>query len=198
MANPLARANTALFKRVNRAREWWELPKPLALLNLRALRDELRELNLYDTRATNGERSPVALEDLPKHRTYDGSYQDPADPEMGMVGSRFGRNAPPDATAPEPMPQLMEPSPREVSLRLLNRDTFKPATSLNVLAACWIQMENHDWFGHGENSPDKFIDVPLDEQDEWPDGGPMKVKQTSADRTRTWKKIGRASCRERV
>jgi Animal haem peroxidase len=187
MANPLARANSALFKRVNRAREWWELPKPLALLNLRAFRDELRELNLYDTRATNGERSPVALEDLPKHRTYDGSYQDPADPEMGMVGSRFGRNAPPDATAPEPMPQLMEPSPREVSLRLLDRDTFKPATSLNVLAACWIQMENHDWFGHGENSPDKFIDVPLDEQDEWPDGGPMKVRQTSADRTRTWK-----------
>jgi hypothetical protein len=187
MANPLARANSALFKRVNRAREWWELPKPLALLNLRAFRDELRELNLYDTRATNGERSPVALEDLPKHRTYDGSYQDPADPEMGMVGSRFGRNAPPDATAPEPMPQLMEPSPREVSLRLLNRDTFKPATSLNVLAACWIQMENHDWFGHGENSPDEFIDVPLDEQDEWPDGGPMKVRQTSADRTRTWK-----------
>ncbi len=187
MANPLARANSALFKRVNRAREWWELPKPLALLNLRAFRDELRELNLYDTRATNGERSPVALDDLPKHRTYDGSYQDPADPEMGMVGSRFGRNAPPDATAPEPMPRLMEPRPREVSLRLLNRDTFKPATSLNVLAACWIQMENHDWFGHGENSPDQFIDVPLDEHDEWPDGGPMKVKQTSADRTRTWK-----------
>ena len=52
MANPLARANSALFKRVNRAREWWELPKPLALLNLRAFRDELRELNLYDTRAT--------------------------------------------------------------------------------------------------------------------------------------------------
>ena len=51
MANPLARANSALFKRVNRAREWWELPKPLALLNLRAFRDELRELNLYDTRA---------------------------------------------------------------------------------------------------------------------------------------------------
>ena len=187
MANPLARANSALFKRVNRARDWWELPKPLALLNLRAFRDELRELNLYDTRATNGERSPVAPEDLPKHRTYDGSYQDPGDPEMGKVGSRFGRNAPPDATAPEPMPQLMEQSPREVSLRLLNRDTFKPATSLNVLAACWIQMENHDWFGHGENSPDQFIDVPLDEQDEWPDGGPMKVKQTSADRTRTWK-----------
>ena len=70
MANPLARANSALFKRVNRARDWWELPKPLALLNLRAFRDELRELNLYDTRATNGERSPVAPQDLPKPVSY--------------------------------------------------------------------------------------------------------------------------------
>ncbi len=72
-----------------------------------------------------------------------------------------------------------------MSLKLLNRDTFKPATTLNVLAACWIQMENHDWFGHGENSPDEFVDVPLDEGDGWPDGSPMKVKRTSPDRTRT-------------
>ena len=180
------RVNQVVFRQVNRARDWWELPLPVALLNLRAYRDDLREYNLYDTRATNGEHAQVPPEDLPNHRTYDGSYQDPTDPEMGMVGSRFGRNAPPDATAPETMPRLMEPSPREVSTRLLNRDTFKPATSLNVLAACWIQFENHDWFGHGENSPDEFIDVPVGEGDDWPDG-PMKVRSTSPDRTRTWK-----------
>src|SRR6266540_3591011 len=185
MPNPLARANAALWSRINRSRDWWEFPRPLALLNLRALRDELREYNLYDTRAPSGNGGGVPVEELPKHRTYDGSYQDPVDPEMGMVGTRFGRNAPTDATAPEPMPQQMEPSPREVSLKLLNRDTFKPATTLNVLAACWIQMENHDWFGHGENSPDEFVDVPLDEGDGWPDGSPMKVKRTSPDRTRT-------------
>jgi hypothetical protein len=183
MPNPLARANSALFSRVNRARDWWQLPKPLALLNLRAFRDDLREYNLYDTRAPNGEPA-VAPADLPKYRTYDGSLQDPTDPLMGKVGTRFGRNAPSDATAPETMPGLMQPSPRDVSLKLLNRDTFKPATTLNVLAACWIQFENHDWFGHGENSPDQFIDVPLDEADEWPET-PMKVKRTSADRTRT-------------
>jgi hypothetical protein len=184
MANPLVRANSALWSRVNRARDWWELPKPLALLNLRAFRDELREYNLYDTRAPKA-NGGLPVSELPKHRTYDGSYQDPEDPEMGMVGSRFGRNAPPDATGPEPMPQQMQPSPREVSLRLLVRDTFKPATTLNVLAACWIQMENHDWFGHGENSPDEFVDVPLPEGDDWPDGDPMKIKRTSPDRTRT-------------
>jgi len=185
MPNPLARANAALWSRINRSRDWWEFPRPLALLNLRALRDELREYNRYDTRAPSGNGGGVPVEELPKHRTYDGSYQDPVDPEMGMVGTRFGRNAPTDATAPEPVSQQMEPSPREVSLKLLNRDTFKPATTLNVLAACWIQMENHDWFGHGENSPDEFVDVPLDEGDGWPDGSPMKVKRTSPDRTRT-------------
>src|SRR2546423_2522372 len=96
-----SRVNSAAFKRVNSARNWWELPKPLALLNLRAFRDELRSYNLYDTRAPNGD--PAATEDLPPYRTYDGSQTDPVDPQMGMVGTRFGRNAPADATAPEPM-----------------------------------------------------------------------------------------------
>src|SRR6266480_6668242 len=163
--------NSAVFKRVNRAREWWQLPTPMGLLNLRAYRDDLRHWNLYDTRApVHGDGGPATRDDLPKYRTYDGSRQDPGDPEMGMVGSRFGRNAPPRATAPETMPRLLEPSPREVSMRLLRRDTFKPATTLNLLAACWIQFENHDWFGHGENSSDEFIDVPLDDGDEWPEG----------------------------
>ena len=177
--------NSTVFRQVNRARDWWELPLPAALLNLRAHRDDLRESNLYDTRPPSNGTS-IPLEELPKYRTYDGSYQDPADPEMGMVGSRFGRNAPPEATAPESEEERMQPSPREVSTKLLNRDTFKPATSLNVLAACWIQMENHDWFGHGENMPDEFIDVPLAEGDDWPDET-MEVKRTSPDRTRTWK-----------
>jgi hypothetical protein len=177
--------NATVFRQVNRARNWWDLPTPVALLNLRAHRDDLRESNLYDTRPPSNGAS-IPLEELPKYRTYDGSYQDPTDPEMGIVGSRFGRNAPPEATAPESPERQLEPSPREVSLRLLRRDTFKPATTLNVLAACWIQMENHDWFGHGENLPDEFIEVPLPDGDDWPEH-PMKVKRTSPDRTRTYK-----------
>ncbi len=179
--------NSRVFRQVNRARDWWELPLPAALLNLRAYRDDLRNYNLYDTRTPAENGGGAATHDgLPKYRTYDGSHQDPQDPEMGMVGSRFGRNAPSDATAPEQMPQLMSPSPREVSTALLNRDTFKPATSLNVLAACWIQFENHDWFGHGENMPDEFLEVPISDGDGWPDNS-MKIKKTSPDRTRTWK-----------
>ncbi|MGH2951900.1 MAG: peroxidase family protein, partial [Solirubrobacterales bacterium] len=179
-----SRVNSTVFRQVNRAREWWQLPTPVGLLNLRAYRDDLRQLNLFDTEEQDG-GTAVALEDLPKHRTYDGSAQDPTNPRMGQVGTRFGRNVDPTATPPETMPQMMEPNPREVSLRLLRRDTFKPATSLNVLAACWIQFENHDWFGHGENNPDEHIDVPLPSgDDEWPDGDPMKIRRTHPDRTR--------------
>lgn len=179
-----SRVNSTVFRQVNRATDWWNLPLPAALLNLRAHRDDLRRHNLYDTRAPVADED-LDSEDLPPYRTYDGSNQDPVDPTMGMVGTRFGRNAPTDATAPEPLPERMQPSAREVSNRLLLRDEFKPATSLNVLAACWIQFQNHDWFGHGENSPDTYIDIELDDNDEWPEGTPMRVRATSPDRSRT-------------
>ncbi len=181
------KVNATVFRQVNRVTDWWHLPTPIALLNLRGLRDDLRESNLFDTRAPSDNGAPPTTDGLPKHRTYDGSFQDPTDPDMGRAGTRFGRNAPTEATEPEPMPQRMEPNPREVANRLLLRDEFKPATSLNVLAACWIQFQNHDWFGHGENDPDTFIEVELPPSDDWPDGEVMKVKATIPDRTRTGK-----------
>ena len=46
---------------------------------------------------------------------------------------RFGRNMPLEVTYPQEQ-SMLDPSPREVSERLLNRDTFKPATSLNMPA----------------------------------------------------------------
>ena len=176
-----SRVNSATFKRVNRNRDWWELPKPLALLNLRAYRDDMRQANLYDTRE-DGPREATPLEQLPKFRTYDGSLQDPTDPEMGKVGSRFGRNVAPDAAVREPMPKMMEPSPREVATRLLHRDVFKPAETLNLIAGCWIQFQNHDWFGHGENDPSKLIEVPLPDGDDWGED-PMLVRATHPERT---------------
>ena len=179
------KVNSTVFRQVNRVTDWWNLPTPLGLLNLRGLRDDLRESNLFDTRAPANGDAPPTTDALPNHRTYDGSHQDPTDPDMGKAGTRFGRNAPTESTEPEPLPQRMEPNPREVANRLLLRDSFKPATSLNVLAACWIQFQNHDWFGHGENDPDSFIEVELPPNDDWPDGEVMKVKATIADRTRT-------------
>ena len=103
-----------------------------------------------------------------------------------MVGSRFGRNAPTDATAPEPLPERMQPSPREVANRLLLRDEFKPATSLNVLAACWIQFQNHDWFGHGENAPDTYIDIDARRERRVARRHADAAARDEPDRTRTW------------
>ena len=48
----------------------------------------------------------------------------------------------------------MTPSPRQVSLELLTRTTFQPATILNVIAAAWIQFMVHDWFVHKKGSLD--------------------------------------------
>ncbi|MEA2346554.1 MAG: hypothetical protein QOG62_341 [Thermoleophilaceae bacterium] len=181
------KVNSTVFRQVNRVTDWWNLPTPVALMNLRALRDDLRESNLIDTVGPHEAGGPATRDDLPDHRTYDGSHQDPSDPDMGKAGTRFGRNSPTELTEPEPLAQRMEPSPREVANRLLLRDEFKPATSLNVLAACWIQFQNHDWFGHGENSPDTYIDIELDENDNWPEGTTMQVRATTPDRTRTGK-----------
>jgi hypothetical protein len=52
---------------------------------------------------------------------------------MGMAWSRFGRNVPHRETFPEREPEIMSPSPREVSLALLTRDQFIPAVSVNDL-----------------------------------------------------------------
>lgn len=43
--------NSTLFRQVNRVGDWWQLPTPVALLNLRALRDDLRDSNLHDGRS---------------------------------------------------------------------------------------------------------------------------------------------------
>jgi len=175
MANPVTEANKAVWKEVNKAVEWHKLPLPAALANLRAYRDDLRDNNLIDTREPAAD-PPVVPSGCPMHRTYDGSHTDPRDPAMGMAGSRFGRNVPASES-----PVHVGPSPREVSRQLFTRDTFKPATTLNVLAAAWIQFQNHDWFGHGENSPTDFLDLELAPGDDW-GAEIMRVRKTHPDR----------------
>ena len=73
---------------------------------------------------------------------------------MGALGSRFGRNVPARAHVRASPTTLLEPNPRLISRELLTRDEFQPATTLNLLAAAWIQFEVHDWFSHGKNEPE--------------------------------------------
>jgi hypothetical protein len=173
--------NAAVWRTVNKAGvPWHKLPGPAGALNLAALREDLRHDNLHDTRDDAEEKE---LADLPPYRTYDGTRQVPYDATMGSAGTRFGRNFKLDLTEAEEPPRLLTPSPREVSRKLFYRDEFVPATGLNVLAAAWIQFQNHGWFGHGTNDPDRLLEIELAEDDDWTEN-PMVVERTTGDRTR--------------
>lgn len=176
------------YARINETRPWYRLPFVLGLFNLIALREELREHNLIDTRTpgatrTDGVTLETATEEQRRFRTADGSYNDLSDPDMGRAGTRFARNVAIRTAFPEPMPQLMEPNPRDISRRLMRREHFTPATSLNLVAAAWIQFQTHDWFAHGRQKH-TFHEVPVDDDDEWFEK-PMRIQHTEPDATRT-------------
>ena len=172
------RALHAVFGPINRRRQWHELPFPINLLNLLSLRLDLRDYNLHDT---TDKYEPGPEQDPPEEfrhaRHPEGKWNDLVQPDMGSVGTAFARNIDTRRIKPERPPQIMDPSPRTVSLELMTRDTFKPATTLNILAAAWIQFENHNWFFHGRGEPDETMDVPLDEGDDWHEN-PMRVRRT--------------------
>ena len=98
---------------------------------------------------------------------------------MGSAGMRFGRNVPLSEAFPDTA-NLLTPSPRQVSLELLTRTTFQPATILNVIAAAWIQFMVHDWFVHKKGTWTHTHDIPLDDGDNWHER-PMRVPKTPAD-----------------
>ncbi|MBA2537389.1 MAG: peroxidase, partial [Actinobacteria bacterium] len=151
------------------------------------LRTRLRERNLHDTGL------PTAPDELllraadpvwTSTRTIDGTLNDLGQPLMGSIGSRFGRNVPVDQTWPEQLPEILEPNPRLVSRELLTRDTFIPATTLNVLAATWLQFEVHDWFSHGKGEAENPWKVELADDDPWRER-PMRIPRTRRDPTQT-------------
>ncbi|HZA24649.1 MAG TPA: peroxidase family protein, partial [Dehalococcoidia bacterium] len=96
----------------------------------------------------------------------------------------FGRNSPFSHSFPEKKPDLMEPSPREVSRQLLAREQFIPASSLNLIAGAWLQFMVHDWFSHGKNDKNNHIRISLKTDDPWPHGDPMTFLGTTKDPTR--------------
>src|SRR4051794_40382632 len=180
---PLTRLYSSITQVVDHRLGWSRLPWPLGMLTLVGVRFRLRASNLYDSGRGPLDRPPTDGDAHAHHltaRTLDGTYNDLDEPLMGALGSRFGRNVPLDRVAAEPPERLLEPSPRRVSLELLTRDTFKPATTLNLLAAAWIQFEVHDWFSHGDNEDSNPWQVELADDDPWPTR-PMQIQRTRRD-----------------
>ncbi|MFE9789700.1 peroxidase family protein [Nocardia salmonicida] len=174
----VTRALVAAAEALDRHVGWFRLPTPLGLAVLVGLRSRLRSRNLFDTGPhPAGPLPPDVTGEHRSARTVDGTYNTPDDPRAGSIGCRFGRNFPLDHTYPEGPARIMEPNPRTVSRQLLTRERFQPATTLNLLAAAWIQFEVHDWFVHEPAERDPFT-VTLDDDDQWPHP-PMTIPRTA-------------------
>jgi Animal haem peroxidase/Catalase len=179
-------AARAVFSVLNRRRPWYRLPARLSVLNLAAYRHVLRAQNLIDTEPPE---APPAARPVPESppeqarwaRTPDGRYNDLSAPSMGAVGAAFGRNLKPDYTQ-----SVDYPNPVTVSARLLARERFLPATSLNLLAAAWIQFQVHDWVNHarlplGQDD----VKVPMPGGRTWrntPDGPPENIMRIAGNK----------------
>ncbi len=161
----------AAFRLVNRFVPWHRLGTWLGIVNVIMLRNDLRQRNLHDT----SQFFPAPPSGCPYHgnplwREADGAFNDLDHPLMGRANTLFGRNFPLQHVRSDPAPERQLPSPAEISRALMTRHTFKPAESLNLLAAAWIQFQVHDWFGHqtSPESPAKPQDpavIPLDPTD---------------------------------
>jgi hypothetical protein len=160
--------------------EWYDLPRATAGISLYRLREKMRQENLHDTEEPSLETSAAPpAGDAHSVRSADGRYNDLKCPRMGAAGIRFGRNVPLKDTFPDTA-NMMNPSPRRVSLELLTRTTFQPATILNVIAAAWIQFMVHDWFVHKKGAWSATHDIPLGDGDSWHER-PMRVPKTPAE-----------------
>src|SRR5438105_6191735 len=159
---------------------WPKLPPYLGLAVLLGGRVKLRQANLVDTTVfeTLPQPEPTAkgIEYLGQ-RMPEGTFNDLRYPRMGAANTRFGRNVPNEFTWPDPEPRIMSPNPRVVSRELLTRDSFVPATSLNMLAAAWIQFMTRDWFSHGTGDKDNPWQIPLAAGDDFPQN-PMLIPKT--------------------
>ena len=166
---------------------WDRLWRWAGLVNLIGLRFVMRIRNLYDpyqlpTSPPDADPRTIPWDPLYRYeRSADGRFNDLDDPLMGSAGSRFGRNFPFTRLKVDEK-NLLCPSPREVSRKLLTRDRFKPATSLNLLAAAWIQFQVHGWFNHRRSENETLPDIPLKADDKWP--GVTKIRRTERDSTR--------------
>jgi hypothetical protein len=144
-----------IFRHLNKWRPWHKIGKWPGVANLVALRTELRRYNLFDTdsdltqpKTDGGKVCPFHTgPNATRQRTEDGTLNDLSYPAMGCRFTRLGRNMRTKIPINQEL-DLKSPNPYEISEKLLQRNSFKPATGLNLLAAAWIQFQVHDWFSH--------------------------------------------------
>ena len=182
----------ALIQFMQRFTPWHKLPMPFSLLSLLFFRDDLRKHNLHDTAAIPDKPNPDPAwqPEYRYARSPDGAFNDLSDPAMGAKGTRFGRNVPLDKCWPDTGEALLTPNPIRIADAILERHQFRPATSLNVLAAAWIQFQNHEWFNHRQYQPDadvpdeeKYLHINVPEGADWPQDT-MRILRTLPDSTR--------------
>ena len=150
---------------------WYHRPYFIGILTLAYMRDQLNKNNLKSTYPSGaltgfqpeGQSAPPGVRHF---RTVDGSWNNLADPKEGAAGTRFPRNVNNDVIRPETGDTLMTPNPRELSRTFLAREErMKEVPFLNLLAASWINFQNHDWVHHGEPLPNESHEIPLAEDD---------------------------------
>jgi hypothetical protein len=150
---------------------WYRRHISLGVLTLAYMREQLNARNLKSTYPKGelvgfqppGQTPPPGVTHF---RTADGTWNNLEDPMEGAAGTRFPRNVENDAIRPETGETLLTPNPREISRRLLARaGDEKLVPFLNMLAAVWIQFQNHDWITHGDNLVPGAHEVPLAEDD---------------------------------
>lgn len=157
-----------------------------AALTIGLERSELLENNMFSTEDFELANANIVCDERSHGaRTEDGTCNILENPSEGSVYRRFGRNVELQAAYGETEADtLLTPNPREVSNSLMSREQFKPATSINFIAASWIQFMVHDWFDHGPNAVDNPIEFDLPNGD--PLGsGVMSVQRTAPDPDRT-------------
>lgn len=146
---------------------WYRRPLLLGILTLAYMRERLNANNLKNT-YPDGVLTGFVEGDLTPppgvqfFRTADGTWNNLANPKEGAAGTRFLRNVKPSAIRPASGDELMTPNPRELSRIFLTRGaTMKEVPFLNLLAAAWIQFQNHDWVNHGEVLYNDLWEIPL-------------------------------------
>lgn len=141
------RGLVGLFHFVNKFVAWHKLPSLVGAINLDALRIELRQYNLHDGYASaaaqgNTTDNPMTDQRFINSRNSDGKFNSTEMPLMGCSGQRLGRNFARTETPKPTDEELWTPSPRMLSEKFMARKEFIPATSLNLLAAAWIQFQS--------------------------------------------------------